>query len=149
VQAPGSVPDASGRWRYHFRHVTTEYILSVVSYDCVTWSLTLREEHSLRVFKNRVLRKIFQIKREEGAGDWRRLYIEELYKLYASPNVIRVIKSRGMLRAGYMARMGEIRNACNILVGKSERKRPVGRRRRRWKNNIRLDLREIVWKVVN
>jgi hypothetical protein len=80
--------------------------------------------------------RIFRSKREEVAGGWRRLLNEELRNLYASPN-IRVIKSRRMRRAGRVARMGEMRNACNILVGKSEGKRPLGRRRRSWENNIK------------
>jgi hypothetical protein len=71
-------------------------ILPLVLYGCETWSLTLREEHRLRVFGNRVLRRICGLKREEGAGDWRRLHNEELRNLYTSENIIRVIKSRKM-----------------------------------------------------
>jgi hypothetical protein len=67
----------------------------VVLYGCETWSLTLREEHRLRVFENRVLRRIFGPKRDEVTGDWRKLPNEELHNFYSSPNTIRMIKSRG------------------------------------------------------
>jgi hypothetical protein len=69
-------------------------ILPVVLYDCESWSLTLREEYRPRVFENRVLRRIFEPKRDEATGEWRRLHNKELYALYSSPNIIRVIKSR-------------------------------------------------------
>jgi hypothetical protein len=77
-------------------------------------------------------------------GDWRRLHNEELHNLYGTPYIIRVIKSRRMRRAGDVARIGETRNAYNILVGKPEGKRPFGRPRRRWEDNIRMELRKIV-----
>jgi hypothetical protein len=80
-------------------------ILPVVLYGCETWSLTLREEHRLRVFENRVLRKIFGPKRE-GDGSWRKLHNDELHNLYSSPNIVRVIKSRRMRWAGHVARVG-------------------------------------------
>jgi hypothetical protein len=102
-------------------------ILPVVLYGCETWSLTLREEHRLRVFENRVLRRIFGPKREEVTGEWRKLHNEELHNLYSSPNIIRMIKSRRMRWAGQVARMGEKRNAYRILVGKPEGRRPLGR----------------------
>jgi hypothetical protein len=86
-------------------------ILPVVLYGCETWSLTLREEHRLRVFENRVLRGIFGPKRDEVTGEWRKLHNEELRDLYSSPNIIRIIKSRMMRWAGHVARMGEKRNA--------------------------------------
>jgi hypothetical protein len=89
-------------------------------YGCETWSLTLREEHGLRVFENRVLRKIFGVKRDEVTGEWRRLHNEELNDLYSSPNIIRVIKSRIMRWAGHVARMGEGTGAYRILVGRPE-----------------------------
>jgi hypothetical protein len=103
------------------------------------------EEHGLRVFENRVLRRIFGPKRDEVTGDWRKLHNEELCKLYSSPNIIRMIKSRRMRWAGHVARMGTKRNAYRILVGKPEGKRPLGRPRRRWVDNIKIDLREIGW----
>jgi hypothetical protein len=92
-------------------------ILPVVLNDCETWSLTLREEQRLRVFENRVLRRIFGPKRDKAIGEWRRLHNEELNDWYSSPNIIRVIKSRRMRWAGHVARMGEKRGAYRILVG--------------------------------
>jgi uncharacterized membrane protein len=77
----------------------------VVLYGCETWSVTLREEHRLRVFENRVLRRIFEPKRD-ATGDWRKLHNEELHNLYSLPNIIRMIKSRRMRWAGHVARMG-------------------------------------------
>jgi hypothetical protein len=117
----------------------------VVLYGCETWSLTLREEHRLRVFENRVLRRIFGTKRNEVTGEWRKLHNEELCDLYSSPSIIRIIKSRRMRWAGYVARMGEKRNAYRLLVGEPEGKRPLGRLRRKWVNNIRMDLGEVGW----
>jgi hypothetical protein len=84
-------------------------ILPVVLYGCETWSLTVREEHKLRVFEYRVLR-IFGPKRDRVTGGWRKLHNEELHNLYSSPNIIRSIKSRRMRWAGHVARMGEKRN---------------------------------------
>jgi hypothetical protein len=117
--------------------------LTVVLYGCETWTLTLREEHRLRVFENRVLRRIFGPKRDEVTGKWRKLRNEELRDLYSSPSIIRIIKSRRMKWAGRVARMGEKRNAYSLLVGKPEGKRPLGRPRRRWVDNIRMDLGEV------
>jgi hypothetical protein len=102
----------------------------------------LREEHRLRVFENRVLRKIFGPKREED-GSWRELHHDELHSLYSSPNIVRVIKCKRMRWAGHVARMGEGKGVYRVLVGRPERKRPLGRPRRRWEDNIKLDLREI------
>jgi hypothetical protein len=87
---------------------------------CETWSLTLREEHRLRVFENRVLRRIFGPKRDEVTGDWRKLHNEELHNLYFSPNIIRIIKSRRMRWAGHVAQMGERKNVYSILVESQE-----------------------------
>ncbi|KAJ4451994.1 hypothetical protein ANN_03478 [Periplaneta americana] len=118
-------------------------ILPVVLYDCETWTLTLREEHRLKVFENKVLRKIFGAKRDEVTGDWRKLHNAELHALYSSPDIIRNIKSRYLRWAGHVARMGESRNAYRVLVGRPEGKRPLGRPRRRWEDNIKMDLREV------
>ncbi|KAJ4438990.1 hypothetical protein ANN_14945 [Periplaneta americana] len=118
-------------------------ILPVVPYGCETWTLTLREEHRLRVFENKVLRKIFGAKRDEVTGEWRKLHNAELHVLYSSPDIIRNIKSRRLRWAGHVARMGESRNAYRVLVGRSEGKRPLGRQRRRWEDNIKMDLREV------
>jgi hypothetical protein len=82
-------------------------------------------------------------------GDWRKLHIEELHNLYSSPNIIRNIKSRRMRWTGNVARMGETRNAYRILVGKPEGKRPLGRPRRRWVDNVQIDLGEIGWDGVD
>jgi hypothetical protein len=117
----------------------------VVLYGCETWSLKLREERRLRVFENRVLRRIFRLKRDEVTGDRRKLHNEELHNLYSSPNIIRMIKSTRMRWAGHVARMGGKRNPYRILVEKSEGKRPLGRPRRRWVDNIKIDLREKGW----
>ena len=106
-------------------------------------SLTLPEERKLRVFENMVYRKIFVSRRGEETGEWRRLHNEELNNLYCSPNVVRVIKSRRMRWAGHMARMGEERGVYRVLVGKPEGRRPLGRPRRRWVYNIRMDLQEV------
>jgi hypothetical protein len=118
-------------------------ILPVILYRCETWSLTSREEHRLRVFENRLLRKIFGPKRDEVTGEWRKLRNEELRDLYSSPSIIRIIKSRRMRWAGRVARMGEKRNAYRLLVGKPKGKRPLGRPRHRWVDNIRIDLGEV------
>jgi hypothetical protein len=83
---------------------------------------------------------IFGPKRDEMTGDWRRFHIEEFHKLYSSPNIIRMIKSRRMKWTGHVAQMGETRNVYGILVGKQERKRPLGRLRRRWVDNIKYIL---------
>jgi hypothetical protein len=103
----------------------------VVLYGCETWSPTLREEHTLRVFENRVLRRISGPKRVEVTGGWRKQHNEELHNLYSSPNIIRIIKSMRMRWAGHVARMGEKKNVYRLLVGKPEGKRPLGRPRRR------------------
>jgi hypothetical protein len=114
-------------------------ILPVVLYGCETWSLTSKEEHRLRVFEHRVLKRIFGQKRNEVTGEWRKLHDI----LYSSPNIIRQIKSRRMRWAGHVAHMGEERNVYRVLMGKPEGKRPLERPRRRWEYGIRVDLREI------
>jgi hypothetical protein len=94
------------------------------------------------VFENRVLRRIFGPKRDEVTGGWRKLHNEELHGLYSSLSIVRVIKARRIKWAGHVARMGEGKGACNILVGRSEGRRPLGRPRRIWEDNIKMDLRE-------
>jgi hypothetical protein len=101
-------------------------ILAVVLYGCETWSLTLREEHRLRVFENRVLRRIFGRKRNEVTEECRKLHSGELHNLYTSPDIVRQIKSRRMRWAGHVARMGEGRRVYRVLVGNPGGKRPLG-----------------------
>jgi len=103
----------------------------------------LREERKLRVFENLVLRRIFGPRSDEVRGEWRRMHDEELNDLYSLPNIVRVIKSRRMRWAVHVARMGEERGVYRILVGKPEGKRPLGRPKRRWMHNIRMDLQEV------
>jgi hypothetical protein len=100
----------------------------------------LREKRRLRVFKNRVLRKIFGLKRAEVTGEWRKLHNEELNDLYCSPSIVRVVKSIRMRWAGHVARMSDRRDVFRVLMRKPEDKRPMGRPRRRWENNIKMDL---------
>jgi hypothetical protein len=114
-------------------------ILPVVLYGCETWSLTLREEHKPGVFENGVLSRIFRPNKDGVTGGWRKLHNEELHNLYSSPSVIRIIKSRRMRWAGHVARTGEKRNPFKLLVGKPEGKRPLGRPRRRWIDNVKMD----------
>jgi hypothetical protein len=102
----------------------------------------LREECRLRVFENRVLRRIFVAKRDEVTVELRKLHIE-LNDLYSSPNIVRVIKSRRMRWAGNVARIGEGRGVYTVLVGKPEGKRPLGRPGFRWEDNINMDLQEV------
>jgi hypothetical protein len=113
-------------------------ILPVVLYGCETWSLTLREERRLRIFENRVLRRVLGPKRDEVTREWRKLN-----DLYSLPNIVRVVKSRKMRWAGHVARMGEDRGVHRVLVGKPEGKRLLGRPRLRWKDNIMMDLQEV------
>jgi hypothetical protein len=81
--------------------------LPVVLYGCETWSLTLREEHRLREFENRVLRRIFGPRRDEGKGEWRKLHNEELHDLHSLSSVIRIIKSKRMRWEGHVDEWGE------------------------------------------
>ena len=92
------------------------------------------------MFENRVLNKAFGLKREEVTGEWRRQHTEELYDLYPSPNIIRLIKSRKMRWAGHVARTGERRSVYRVFLGKPEGKRPLGRPKRRWEDDIKMDL---------
>jgi hypothetical protein len=105
--------------------------------------------YKLRLFDNRVLRRICGPKRDEVTGEWRKLHNEELHILYSSPNIIRQIKSRRMRWAGHVASMVEERNVYRVLMGKPEEKRQLGRPRRRWDDGIRKDLREIGWGSVD
>jgi hypothetical protein len=95
------------------------------------------------VFENRVLMRIFGPNRDGVTGEWRRLHNEELNDLYSSPNIIRMIKSRRMRWAGHVVRMGEGRSAYRVLVGRHDGRRPLGRPRRRWEDNIKTDLQEV------
>jgi hypothetical protein len=114
-------------------------------YGCETWSITLREEQRQRVFENSVLRRIFGPKRDEATGEWRRLHNEELNNLYFSPSIIGVMKSRRMRWVGHVARMGEKRGAYRILMGRPEETGPLWRTRRRWEDNIKMDLQYVGW----
>ena len=118
-------------------------ILPFLLYGCEAWSPTLREERRLRGFEYRVLRRMFGLRRDEVTEERRKLHNEELNDLYCSPNIVRVIKSRRMRWAGHVARMGERRGVYRVLVGKTEGKRPLGRLRRRWEDNIKTDLQEV------
>jgi hypothetical protein len=126
-------------------------ILLVVLYGCKTWSLTLREEHRLRVFENSVLR-IFGSKREEDSS-WRKLHNNELHNLYSSLNIGRVINSKKMRWVGHVACMGKGRGVYRVLVGRPEGKRPLGRPRHRWEigideaNWIRLAQDRVHWRA--
>jgi hypothetical protein len=102
----------------------------------------------LRLLENGVLRRMFGPKREEVAGGLRRLH-NKRHNLHASPNVVRGMKSRRMRWTVHVVRVGEIRSAYKILIGKPERKGLLGRPRRRWEDNIRMDLREIGWEIVD
>jgi hypothetical protein len=103
----------------------------------------LREERRLEVFENRLLRRVFGPKRDEVTGVWRKLHIEELNDLYSLPNIVRVVKSRRMRWARHVARMVEERGVHRVLVGKPEGKRPLVRPRRRWEDNIKMNLQEV------
>ena len=114
-------------------------ILPVVLYGCENWSLTLRGERTLRMFENRVLRRIFGPWKDEETGEWRKPHNEELHDLYSSPNIIRVIKSRRMRWKGYVARMGDRKRAYRPMVVKPMGKRPLGRPKLGWEDNIKMD----------
>jgi hypothetical protein len=122
-------------------------ILPVVLYGSEIWSLTLREERRLRVFENRVLRNIFGPKRDEVTGEWRKLHNDELTRLNSVPNVAWVIKSRRMSWAGHITQMGKRKGAYRVLVGKPETKILLGRKRRSWNDNIKMDLQKVEWEM--
>jgi hypothetical protein len=120
-------------------------ILPVILYGCETWSLTLREEHGLRVLEDRVLRRIFGPKGDEVTGECRKMHNVEFHNLYSSLDVFRQIKPRRMTWAGRVTRAEKGRNVYRVLVGKPEGKRPLRRPRCRWEDGINMDLREIGW----
>jgi hypothetical protein len=113
------------------KHIYKAITVPVVLYGCETWSLGLKEEHSLRVF-----RRLLGPKRDVVAGGWRKLHNEELHRLYPSPSIIRMLESKRMRWAGHSVLMGEKSNAYMTLMGKP---------RYRWVDNIKMDLREIEW----
>ena len=102
-----------------------------------------REECRLRVFEKGVLRRIFGSKKDEVTGEWRKLHNEELNDMYCSSNIFRVIKWRRIRWAGHIEHMGQIKGVYRILVGRSEGKSTLGRPRRIWENNIKMDLQEV------
>jgi hypothetical protein len=106
----------------------------------------LREDRRLRVFENSVLRRIIcGPRRDEVTGEWRKLHSKELSDLYCLPNIVRVINSRRMRLARHVASMRESRDVYRVLMGKSEGQRPLGRPRRRWEDNIKMDFQEVEW----
>jgi hypothetical protein len=118
-------------------------ILSVILYGCETWSLTIRKEPTQGVFEKKALRRIFGSKRDEIMLGCRKLHNEKLLDLYPLPSIIRIMKSRIMRWAEHVAGMGKNRKAYRLLVEKPEGKRPLGRSKRRWVDNIKMDLLEI------
>jgi hypothetical protein len=117
-------------------------------YGCETWSLILREEHRLRIFKNRVLRRLLRPKRDEESGECRKLHNEELNDMYRLPTTLQVITPRKMRWARHVASMGKGRGVYRVLVGKPEGKRPLEIPGRKWEDNIRMDLHKVgcgVW----
>jgi hypothetical protein len=115
-------------------------ILPVVLCVCETWSLTLREERRLRVFENRGLRRRFGSKTDKVKRELRKLHIVELHDMYSSSNIVWVIKSRRMRKSGHVVRIGKGTGLYGFLVGNPEGKRPMGKPRRRWENNFKMDI---------
>jgi hypothetical protein len=122
-------------------------ILPIVLYRCEIWSLPVTELHRLRVFENRVLRRIFGPKIDEVTGEWRKLHSGELHNLYSSPDIIKQTKSWRMRWAGHVACIGKGRNVYEVLVGKPKGKRPLERPRSRWEDGIKMDVGEIGCRV--
>ena len=120
-------------------------ILPIVLYGYETWSVTLKEERRLRVSENRVLRRIFGPKRDEVTEEWKKVYNEEHNDLHSSRNNIWVIKSRITRLAGHVARVRKRRGAYRVLIWKPVVKRPLGRPRRRFEDNNKMDLEEVKW----
>jgi hypothetical protein len=114
-------------------------VLSAVLHGCETWSLILRD-NSLRVFECRVMRRIFEPKRNALIGGWRKLHNDEIHKFYSSPNIIRAKKSWRVKWAGYLDSIGERRNSCKVSVGEPVGKRSLRRCKRRWNDNIKIDV---------
>jgi hypothetical protein len=112
-------------------------------YDIIPNNIGYTHLRRLREFENRVLRRIFEPKRDEVTEEWSKLHNEELNNLYSSPNIVRVIRSRKIRSAGHVARMGKRRGVYRGLVEKTESKRPLGRPRRRWENNMTMGLQEV------
>jgi hypothetical protein len=112
-------------------------------FGCETWPPTLKEERTLRVSENRILRRIFGPKKDEVTAEWRKLQNNKLKVLYCSPTIVRVIKLKRW--AGHVARMWEGRGVCRVFVRKPEGKRPLGRPRRKREDNIKINLQEVGW----
>ena len=119
-------------------------ILSVFLYGCETWSITWREERRLRVFENRVLRRIFGPKKDEVTGEWRKLHNEELHDLYPSPSILLVIKTR-MRWAGHVERKGERRGVYIVVVGNPRERDHLEDPGVRWENHTKMDYQEVGW----
>jgi hypothetical protein len=136
---------ATQKYKYIHIHIQiyNNITLPVVLYRCETWSFIMREERRLRVFENRVLRRIFGPKRDTVPVEWRKLHNEELNYLYASLNIVWVIKSRRMRWAGHVAHTGEGRVVYRVLVGKPVGKRPLERPEHRREYTIKMDLQEV------
>ena len=117
-------------------------ILPIVLYGYEAWSFTSREECRLKVIENRILRRIFGPNRVENK-EWRRLHNEELHSLYHSPNIVRVIISRRLRWVGHVTKTEEGRSSFKILTSILIGRRTLGRPRRRWEDNIRMDLKEM------
>jgi hypothetical protein len=130
-------------------YICSAFILSVVLFGCETMSFTLREECTLAVFENRVLRRIFGPKRDEVTGEWNKLPNEELNDLHCSPNIVRVIQPIKMRWAGHVACMREKRGVYKVLVGKLEGKKPLGRPRCRWEDSMKMGLKEVGCGVID
>jgi hypothetical protein len=120
-------------------HVRTSWPLIGIVVPISFYNIVKHNVHKLRVFENRLLR-IYGPKRDGVTGEWRKLYDKELHNLYSLPSIIRIIKSRRMRWAGHVTRMVEKRNMYRLLVGKPEGKRPLGRPRHRWIDNVKIDL---------